>query len=75
MKRIVGIILGIAAVGNLILLTFGFRDFSFQIGLMFVIVLLGLPLSTYLLIQKKTYFLTFNKEDDDVLDVVGKFSI
>ena len=75
MKRVVGIILGIIAIGNLILLTFGFRDFSFQLGLMFIIVLIGLPFSTYLVTQKKTYFLTFNKEDNDVVDVVGKFSI
>ena len=32
-------------------------------------------LSTYLLVRRKNYFLTFNEEDDGEIDIVGRFSI
>ncbi len=69
-----GIALAIASFMCLVLLTFAYRDVSFPLALMFFFTLAGLPLSTYLIIKKKTYFLTFNK-DDDVMDVVGRFTI
>ena len=75
MYKYLGYFLGIASVISLVLLTFGYRDVSTQLVLMFLITLIGLPLSTYLLINHKTYFITFSKEDDDVMDVVGKFTI
>ena len=73
--KFLGISLATTSFLCLVLLSFGYRDVSVQLTLMFLFTAIGLPLSTYLLVRRKTYFLTFNKEDDDVMDVVGKFSI
>jgi len=40
---------------------------------MFFFTLIGLPLSTYLITKQKTFMTV--EEDDDVIDVVGRFSI
>jgi len=73
--KFLGISLATTSFLCLVLLSFGYRDISGQLILMFLFTAIGLPLSTYLLVRRKTYFLTFNKEDDEVMDVVGKFSI
>ena len=73
--KFLGISLATTSFLCLVLLSFGYRDVSVQLTLMFLFTAIGLPLSTYLLVRRKTYFLTFNKEDDDVMDVVGRFSI
>ena len=73
--KFLGISLATTSFLCLVLLSFGYRDVSTQLLLMFLFTAIGLPLSTYLLVRRKTYFLTFNKEDDDVMDVVGRFSI
>ena len=70
-----GISLAVTSFICLVLLAFAYRDFSAQLVFMFLLTLVGLPLSTYLLIKRKSYFLTFNKEDDKEIDVVGKFCI
>ena len=70
-----GISLAVTSFICLVLLAFAYRDFSAQLVFMFLLTLVGLPLSTYLLIKRKAYFLTFNKEDDKEIDVVGKFCI
>jgi len=73
--KFLGISLATTSFLCLVLLSFSYRDVSGQLILMFLFTAIGLPLSTYLLVRRKTYFLTFNKEDDDVMDVVGRFSI
>ena len=73
--KFLGISLATTSFLCLVLLSFDYRDVSAQLILMFLFTATGLPLSTYLLVKRKTYFLTFNKEDDDVMDVVGRFSI
>tara|TARA_Y100001970_G_C13791592_1_gene630538 strand:+ start:233 stop:475 length:243 start_codon:yes stop_codon:yes gene_type:complete len=73
--KFLGISLATTSFLCLVLLSFGYRDVSVQLTLMFLFTAIGLPLSTYLLVRRKTYFLTFNKEDDDLMDVVGRFSI
>ena len=75
MYKYLGLILAIFSFICLALLTFGYRELSIQLILMFFFTFIGLPLSTFLLIKKKTYFITFNKEDNEELDVVGKFCI
>ena len=70
-----GISLAVTSFICLLLLAFAYRDFSTQLVFMFLLVLIGLPLSTYLLIKRKANFLAFNKEDDEEVDVVGKFCI
>ena len=75
MYKYLGYLLAITSFFSLVLLTFAYRELSYQLVLMFLFTLFGLPLSTYLLINHKTYFITFSKEDDDVMDVVGKFTI
>tara|TARA_Y100001970_G_scaffold38575_1_gene47539 strand:- start:2470 stop:2697 length:228 start_codon:yes stop_codon:yes gene_type:complete len=72
-KRIIGIALGIASIISLVLLTFGYRDVSMELLGMFFLTLIGLPLSTYLITKEKTFMTV--EEDDDVIDVVGRFSI
>ena len=72
-KRITGIALGIASIISLVLLTFGYRDVSMELLGMFFLTLIGLPLSTYLITKEKTF--TTVEEDDDVIDIVGRFSI
>ena len=71
-KRITGIALGIASIISLVLLTFGYRDVSVELLGMFFLTLIGLPLSTYLIAKQKTFMTV---EDDDAIDVVGRFSI
>ena len=73
--KFLGISLATTSFLCLVLLSFGYRDVSAQLVLMFLFTTIGLPLSTYILVRRNTYFLTFNKEDDDVMDVVGRFSI
>jgi hypothetical protein len=73
--KFLGISLATTSFLCLVLLSFSYRDVSAQLVLMFLFTAIGLPSSTYLLVRRKTYFLTFNKEDDDVMDVVGRFSI
>jgi hypothetical protein len=73
--KLLGVSLATVSFLCLVLLSFGYRDVSAQLVLMFLFTAIGLPSSTYLLVRRKTYFLTFNKEDDDVMDVVGRFSI
>ena len=71
-KRLIGIALGIASIISLVLLTFGYRDVSMELLGMFFLTLIGLPLSTYLITKEKTFMTV---EEDDVIDVVGRFSI
>ena len=73
--KFLGISLATTSFLCLVLLSFGYRDVSAQLVLMFLFTSIGLPLSTYLLVKKNTYFLTSNEGDDDVMDVVGRFSI
>ena len=73
MHKRIGILLSIASFACLVLLTFSFRDISAQLFLMFFFTLIGLPLSTYLITKQKTFMTV--EEDDDVIDVVGRFSI
>ena len=75
MYKYLGYLLAITSFFSLVLLTFAYRALYYQLVLMFLLNLFGLPLSKYLLINHKTYFITFSKEDDDVMDVVGKFTI
>ena len=73
--KILGVSLAAVSFLCLVILSFGYRDVSAQLVLMFLFTSIGLPLSTYFLVRRKTYFLTSNEEDDDVMDVVGRFSI
>ena len=74
-KRISGIALGIASIISLILLTFGYRDVSLALLSMFCLTLIGLPISTYLLMKKSTYLIgAYNpytpsdaEEEDDII--------
>ena len=75
LNKFYGISLALTSFIFLVLLTFAYRDASMQLVFMFFFTLIGLPLSTYLLIKRNTYFQIFQKEDDDAMDVVGKFSI
>ena len=59
---------------NTLLLAFGFRDFSFQLTGMFLLTVLGLPLSSYLYLTASPKAEPMNLDDDDC-EVVGKFSI
>jgi len=77
-KRISGIALGIASIISLVLLSFGYRDVSMELLGMFFLTLIGLPLSTFLIIKRSTYFLTMNtleESKDESVQVVGRFSI
>ena len=77
-KRISGIALGIASIISLVLLSFGYRDVSMELLGMFFLTLIGLPLSTFLIIKRSTYFLTMNtleEAQDESVQVVGRFSI
>ena len=77
-KRISGIALGIASIISLVLLSFGYRDVSIELLGMFFLTLIGLPLSTFLIIKRSTYFLTMNtleESKDESVQVVGRFSI
>jgi hypothetical protein len=77
-KRITGIALGIASIISLVLLTFGYRDVSMELLGMFFLTLIGLPLSTFLISKRSTYFLTMNtleESKDESVQVVGRFSI
>ena len=73
--KVFGVSLALISFICLALLTFSYRDLSVQLVLMFLFTLSGLPMSAYLLIKRKTYLLNFSSEDDDVMDVVGKFSL
>ena len=73
MHKRIGILIGLTSFACLVLLTFSFRDLSAQLFLMFFFTLIGLPLSTYLITKQKTFMTV--EEDDDVIDVVGRFSI
>ena len=73
--KFLGISLATTSFLCLVLLSFSYREVSAQLVLMFLFTSIGLPLSTYLLVKKNTYFLTSNEGDDDVMDVVGRFSI
>ena len=73
--KFLGISLATTSFLCLVLLSFSYRDVSGQLILMFLFTAIGLPLSTYLLVRRNTYFLTFNKEDDGEIDIVGRFSI
>ena len=77
-KRISGIAIGIASIISLVLLSFGYRDVSMELLGMFFLTLIGLPLSTFLIIKRSTYFLTMNtleESKDESVQVVGRFSI
>ena len=73
--KFLGISLATTSFLCLVLLSFGYRDVSTQLVLMFFFTATGLPLSIYLLVRRKNYLLPFDEEDDDVMDVVGRFSI
>ena len=73
--KLLGVSLATVSFLCLVLLSFSYREVSAQLVLMFLFTSIGLPLSTYFLVRRKTYFLTSNEEDDDVMDVVGRFSI
>jgi hypothetical protein len=72
--RIFAVLLYLIALINTLLLAYGFRDFSFPLTGMFLLTVLGLPLSSYfyLLVNPKTEPI---KLDDDECDVVGRFVI
>jgi len=69
--RFLGVFLFIFTFINTFLLTYAFRDFSFQLTAMFLVSLIGFPLSAYMYRLK-------NKDDvlvDDDCEVQGKFII
>ena len=76
-----GIILFITSFLCTLLLAYGFRDFSLQLTVMFLISAAGLPLSTYLIIKNDlSHMMIFDKiennvEPDDECDVVDRFCI
>ena len=59
---------------NTLLLAYGFRDFSFPLTGMFLLAVLGLPLSTYLYLSTNPKAEPI-KTDDDECEVVGRFVI
>ena len=70
--KIAGILLFFSALISTFLLAFGFRDFSFQLTAMFMFSVVGLPLSTYLILKPKSLI---EIKDDDGCEVEGLFTI
>lgn len=63
---------------SLVLITFAYRDFSLMLLALFIHVLLGLPLATYLLLKEKNNPVTENfylKDIDQDCELVNKFNI
>ena len=54
---------------NILLLAYGFRDFSFQLTLMFLVALVGYPYGIYLMIRNKPSFKEESKVGDDKEDM------
>ena len=70
-------ILMLSSLISLVLITFAYRDFSLMLAVMFVHVLIGLPLTTYLTIKlNRSSKIKFNiEETDQDCEVVNKFNI
>ena len=75
MYKYLGFLFGITSFVCLVLLSFAYRELSIPLVLMFLLALVGPPLSTYFLIRRKDQFMVSNQEDDKALDVEGKFCI
>jgi len=73
--RIFAVLFYLVALINTLLLAYGFRDFSFPLTGMFLISVLGLPLSSYLYVTANPKAEQFSKLDEDECEVIGKFSI
>jgi len=54
---------------NILLLAYGFRDFSFQLTLMFLVALVAYPYGIYLMIRNKPSFKEEPKVDEEKQDV------
>ena len=65
----IGTTLLVLGVINLLLLTYGFRDFSLQLTLMFLVALVGYPYGIYLMIRNKPSFKEESKVGDDKEDM------
>ena len=72
--RLFSILLYLIAFINTLLLAYGFRDFSFPLSGMFLLTVLGLPLSSFLYLSANPKA-EFTKTDDDECEVVGRFVI
>ena len=70
-------LLMISSLISLILVSFAFRDFSLMLTVMFVYVLIGLPLSTYLMIKlnRSSQIKFILEETDQDCELVNKFNI
>jgi len=73
--RLFSILLYLVALINTLLLAYGFRDFSFPLSGMFLLTVLGLPLSTYLYLSANPKAEFTKTDDDDECEVVGRFVI
>ena len=65
----IGTTLLVIGVINLLLLTYGFRDFSLQLTLMFLVALVAYPYGIYLMIRNKPSFKEESKASDDKEDM------
>ena len=72
--KIFSVLLYLVAFINTLLLAYGFRDFSFQLTGMFLLAVLGLPLSSYLYLSVTTKT-ELIKLDEDECEVVDLFTI
>ena len=66
-----------AAILNTVLLAFAFRDFSFPLLGQFILTVIGLPLSTFLLFKEEPNFLVITEEEakDEEYQLEGRFCL
>ncbi|MDC0028255.1 hypothetical protein OAJ35_01870 [Gammaproteobacteria bacterium] len=76
--KIISYILILSSLVSLVLITFAFRDFSPMLLALFIHVVLGLPLATYLLMKEKNNLVIekfYLKDIDQDCELINKFNI